>query len=458
MVDTAVPRKQRALILQGGGSLGAYEAGVFVALSDELPKIDAKKGEAQRPLFDIIAGTSIGAINAALLVSYFRDNGTWNGAGEKLMNFWRQISSDPIREVDYWIRWWDEEHKDDLNAVSYEAARRYYSAKYFLQNGAHGLFSEPHMILDDRFFDNGSLPNNIWFRYDNDRLRKNIENFKFPIATSLEKGEPRLLVVSTNVKDGATVTFDSYSKASEFGRYHKDSSSRYDGRLIKYDKGIELRHVIASSSIPLFYKFEEIDGEKFCDGGVLSNTPLREVLQAHRNYWYKEKGRGRAGSKIPELEVYIIGVWPTEESSKVGVPPDFDGMKERLYDINLSDKTEYDEKTAVIVSDYIDIINRIRSLSLSHMKSKDEKDAFQKELQSFLAGDAQSRGRDGEKRKYKSLMEGRVRLAMEIIRIECAADADSISNKMFDVTRTTIENLIRRGDKDARDVLRRAFR
>jgi hypothetical protein len=69
-----------------------------------------------------------------------------------------------------------------------------------------------------------------------------------------------------------------------------------------------LRHVIASSSIPLFYKFEEIDGEKFCDGGVLSNTPLREVLQAHRNYWYKEKGRGRAGSKIPELEVYIIGV------------------------------------------------------------------------------------------------------------------------------------------------------
>jgi predicted acylesterase/phospholipase RssA len=43
MVDTAVPPKQRALILQGGGSLGAYEAGVFVALSDELPKIDAKK-------------------------------------------------------------------------------------------------------------------------------------------------------------------------------------------------------------------------------------------------------------------------------------------------------------------------------------------------------------------------------------------------------------------------------
>jgi predicted acylesterase/phospholipase RssA len=88
-------------------------------------------------------------------------------------------------------------------------------------------------------------------------------------------------VVSTNVKNGATVTFDSYSKASEFGRYHKDTS-RYEGCVIKYDKGIELRHIVASASIPLFYKFEDIDGEKFCDGGVLSNTPLREVLQAHR--------------------------------------------------------------------------------------------------------------------------------------------------------------------------------
>ncbi len=160
--------------------MGAYEAGVFVALSDELPKIDAKNGEADRPLFDIIAGTSIGAINAALLVSYFRDNRTWNGAAERLTSFWKQISSDPKREVDYWIRWWDEEHKDDSNAASYEAARRYYSAKYFLQKGAYGVFSEPHMILDDKFFDNSSFPNNIWFSYDNDSLRKSIENFKFP--------------------------------------------------------------------------------------------------------------------------------------------------------------------------------------------------------------------------------------------------------------------------------------
>ena len=57
---------QRALVLQGGGSLGAYEAGVFSALYYWIKKdIDDDEN-----VFDIVAGTSIGAINAAFLVSY----------------------------------------------------------------------------------------------------------------------------------------------------------------------------------------------------------------------------------------------------------------------------------------------------------------------------------------------------------------------------------------------------
>jgi NTE family protein len=80
---------QRVLILQGGGALDAYEVGAFKALAEVLPKIDAEKGEPNRPLFDIIAGTSIGAINAAILISYFMTNNrNWNGASEKLKEFW----------------------------------------------------------------------------------------------------------------------------------------------------------------------------------------------------------------------------------------------------------------------------------------------------------------------------------------------------------------------------------
>ena len=53
------------------GPLGAYEVGAFKALAKKIPEIDAKNQEAGRQLFDIVTGTSIGAINAAILVSYF---------------------------------------------------------------------------------------------------------------------------------------------------------------------------------------------------------------------------------------------------------------------------------------------------------------------------------------------------------------------------------------------------
>jgi NTE family protein len=60
---------QRVLVLQGGGSLGAYEAGVFNALYYWIKK-ESDASRENDNLFDIVAGTSIGAINAAFLVSH----------------------------------------------------------------------------------------------------------------------------------------------------------------------------------------------------------------------------------------------------------------------------------------------------------------------------------------------------------------------------------------------------
>jgi NTE family protein len=65
-----IPEAERALVLQGGGSLGAYGAGVYRGLYESLSKIDTEEGDKGKSTFDIIAGTSIGAINAAVLVSY----------------------------------------------------------------------------------------------------------------------------------------------------------------------------------------------------------------------------------------------------------------------------------------------------------------------------------------------------------------------------------------------------
>jgi NTE family protein len=78
---------QRALVLQGGGSLGAYEAGVYQALYERLTKVDREKGSEDKPFLDIVAGTSIGAINAAIIVSCVVENNTWDGSSEILNEF-----------------------------------------------------------------------------------------------------------------------------------------------------------------------------------------------------------------------------------------------------------------------------------------------------------------------------------------------------------------------------------
>jgi Patatin-like phospholipase len=72
-VNIIVKMVQRALIFQGGGALGAYEAGVFKALCDVLAEKDDKiKEKKNRPLFDIIAGSSIGAVNAAIITGIIK--------------------------------------------------------------------------------------------------------------------------------------------------------------------------------------------------------------------------------------------------------------------------------------------------------------------------------------------------------------------------------------------------
>ena len=67
-----LPKIRRALVLQGGGSLGAYEAGVFHVLDHWIRK-DIKENESEN-IFDIIAGTSIGAVNASIIINHILAN------------------------------------------------------------------------------------------------------------------------------------------------------------------------------------------------------------------------------------------------------------------------------------------------------------------------------------------------------------------------------------------------
>jgi predicted acylesterase/phospholipase RssA len=103
------PPRERAMILQGGGSLGAYEAGAYKVAYQFIKYRDKQAGNAKRPIFDIIAGTSIGAINSAILTSYVKENGTWEGSAERLLDFWNYIATEsmPDKLSDYMTNWWE---------------------------------------------------------------------------------------------------------------------------------------------------------------------------------------------------------------------------------------------------------------------------------------------------------------------------------------------------------------
>ena len=246
--------------------------------------------------------------------------------------------------------------------ASAEAARRYYSVKEFLKSGANKVYTP---ILppreDEKFFDN----QNKKPLYDKQPLQKSLEKFaKFPIATSYEKGEPRLLVVSTDVAEGKAVTFDSYEKGKDLNE-KEIRQTLYEGYnqeriVIEYNEGINIHHVMASASLPEFYDYEKINGREFWDGGILSNTPIRELIQAHKDFWeytisskeLKNSILNEADFVVPDLELYLINLWHCYDNS---VPSDPDGISERHMDIKLHD--QYYVNESILMTHYIHLIN-----------------------------------------------------------------------------------------------------
>jgi predicted acylesterase/phospholipase RssA len=439
-----MPNKQRALVLQGGGALGAYESGVLSVLCKELAH-EYREG----PLFDIVAATSVGAMNAAVLVSnVVNRKKTWEEAAKELENFWtdegRGLSSTP----GFSNLWWEQAKMQKKFSASPEAARRYYSVKEYLKYGTPNVFLPLPPEPDSKFADQ----DNTWIAHDSSPLQNTIERYskdennkeKLSIATSWRNREPRLLVISVDVAEGKTVAFDSYHTKAE-----DPENSLYEG------DGITIDHIMASGTIPIFYKFREIPtkgGRKFCDGGILSNTPFRELLQAHRDYWNGIIVEDN-DNKIPDLDVYIINVHPSKQDK---VPTDLDGVKDRINDITFMDRnSHYDEMVANLVTDYTDLIDRLKELAKSHFENKDKQNIiFQNEFESLLKAieGRTSRGA-GQHRKYKEdLLKGRFRLT-KVIRIENESYKDSISGKVGDFTSQSIRNLIEKGKQDARRVL-----
>lgn len=264
-----------------------------------------------------------------------------------------------------------------------EATRRYYSAKQFLRT-----FGPPNVATGiipwsgfSRFFDPLDL-SSFFPRPDNKHfdlfsLKRTLERFAhFPIKT--KEGEPRLLLVAVDARTGDAVTFDSYSEQTN---YHDNKSTIYN------ENGIEVEHALASGTFPDFFDYPKFkinnpeqgiknEADIFWDGGFRSNTPLKEVIQAHRDYWLKTKEKQKEvesekvnvnedvdeENNVPDLEVYIADLWPSElKESPISFDRDF--VENRKWDLLLADKTHYDEQIANVVTDYVDLVRLLKDLA-----------------------------------------------------------------------------------------------
>jgi NTE family protein len=213
---------RRILVLQGGGAMGAYQAGVYEGL--------AAIGFAP----NWVAGVSIGAINSALIAGNPPERRI-----ERLREFWNRVSA----RASFALPAGMDFARPFLNRMSAAAVATF---------GVPGFFA-PRRI-PPYFAPEGSL--GAMSYYDTEPLRATLgELVDFD---RLNNGEVRVSLGAVNVRTGESVYFDSAS-----------------------DK-ITASHVMASGSLPPGFPPVEIDGEYYWDGGIMSNTPLQYVCEDFR--------------------------------------------------------------------------------------------------------------------------------------------------------------------------------
>ena len=202
---------QVVLVLQGGGALGSYQAGVYQALHDA----------GIEP--DWIIGTSIGAINASLIAGNRMENRL-----PKLMEFWKRMEQNPVWNIRTAFPGFNER-------LSYWATITHGIPGFFRPNAlAHAGDSYPLGAERAGYYSTAPLEETLNELIDVDLLNS---------------CTPRLTVGAAHVRTSQMRYFDSR------------------------DGEITIRHVMASGALPPAFPAVRIDGELYWDGGILSNTP-----------------------------------------------------------------------------------------------------------------------------------------------------------------------------------------
>jgi len=303
-----------ALVLQGGGALGAYQCGVYEALH---------RGGIRPNWF---AGTSIGAINAAILAGNAPEHRV-----QKLREFWNTVcepagtlawsSTTAIRDALAWL---------PPNSVL-SAWMGALSAVGALVQGQRGFYA-PRAMPPWNQPPGSPAATSI---YDTTPLKSTLE--KLVDFDRLNADGVRLTVGATDVETGNFRYFDSATDV------------------------IAPEHVMASGALPPAFPAIVIDGKNYWDGGVVSNTPLEYVLES---------------SPRRDTLAFQVDLW----SARGILPKTLLDVLERQKDIQFSSRTR-------LSTDALAARQRLRNtlaLMLESIPKKHLPDALVAELQPWL--------------------------------------------------------------------------
>ena len=389
---------ENVLILQGGGSLGAFACGVF--------KTFAKKNIN----FNIISGTSIGAINGAIAAGSKNDNPAKN-----LEDFWIEIAESSVNVIPdmFSSDYVDQTHQLDfkrsssasLNAAIFGLPKffvpRWFNWNVFQYKNSHDSNILPHQWT--YIYDNTPLGKTLEKYIDFKKLSPNVKkvddihNNNANEDNNNNSSIPRLIITAVDVLSGQPIIFDSYKIQ------------------------IQMKHLLATIGYPQYgFPWVDVDDGVYAwDGSLLSNTPGREVMVA---------------SPSSDKNIFIIENYPRKIDR---LPTNMSEVQSRAKDIMFTDKDLSLRKISKLITRHINLIETLYDVFKEYDHSKRDKDIIE-----YI------------EREHKILVEKFGAKILDIKRIsrENSESPHSTQNAEFSVN--TIQKLIAQGESKALDSLK----
>jgi len=385
--EASPPRHKRTrslenvLVMQGGGSLGSFACGVFKALVKKNIRID------------IVAGTSIGAVNAAIIAGSKSDQ-----PDKDLEDFWIEVSESNMQIIpDLWTYEWDSYNKEYLvkkiSSASINAAI-FGVPKMFVPRWQMGNSSSLIRKMNEgNYFD----LQNWTYIYDHSPLEKTLEKYidykKLNLAATQEERPNvlRLIMTAVNVMTGKPLVFD--NTLTE----------------------IKAKHILACAGYPIYgFPWVEIEDNVYgWDGSLLSNTPIREVLFV---------------SPRNDKNIFIVENYSQNIDR---LPTNMTEVINRYKDILFCDKDMYNIQLSKLITRHINLIEKLYD---KFEKYTDKTKIEVEELKKI-------------KEEYTNLIENYGAEIKSVTRITRSETESPTMLKNADFSTKTIKNLIEQGER-----------